>query len=147
MKKGLINILFLFIGVSISSCLTAQSSRDTILSVKPDTCCPQKDLVDLFFKGNNPFRTKKPHRFRAFGVPLIAFDPATSMQLGLGGSFSLQLGNPTDTKISAGMTSVLFTLKHQFFIQYKSNVFFPHNIMAYCKVTGGTISSICQLTH
>ena len=127
MKKGLFNILFFFIGVSFSSCLAAQSLPDTIFSGKEDTCCPQKDLIDLFFKGNNPFRTKKPHRFRAFGVPLIAFDPATSIQLGLGGSFSLQLGNPADTKISAGMTSVLFTLKHQFFIQYKSNVFFPHN--------------------
>lgn len=92
-----------------------------------DTCCLQQDLVDLFFHGNNPFRTKKYHRFKAFGVPIIAFDPATSVQLGVGGSFSLQLGNPDNTKISAGMTSVLFTLKQQFFVQYKGNVFFPHN--------------------
>jgi hypothetical protein len=106
---------------------SALNPPDTSSIYKKDTCCPQKDLIDLFFKGNNPFRTKKPHRFRAFGVPIIAFDPATSLQLGVGGSFSLQLGNPADTKISAGMTSVLFTLDHQFFVQYKSNVFFPQN--------------------
>ena len=125
MKKGLFKIIFVFVVIVISSGVSALNVHDTASIYKIDTCCPQKDLVDLFFKGNNPFRTKKPHRFRAFGVPIIAFDPATSLQLGLGGSFSLQLGNPADTKISAGMTSVLFTLEQQFFVQYKSNVFFP----------------------
>jgi len=98
--------------------------------VKPwkcDTCCPQKDLVDLFFRGNNPFYPKKEKRFRFFAIPLIAFDPATSLQLGVGGSFSLQLGNPANTKLSAGVASVLYTLNQQFFIQYKGNIYFPQN--------------------
>jgi hypothetical protein len=128
MKKGLLKSILIFVVTVISFGVSALNEPDTASIYKTDTCCPQKDLVDLFFKGNNPFRTKKPHRFRAFGVPIIAFDPATSLQFGIGGSFSLQLGNPADTKISAGMTSILFTLKQQFFVQYKSNIFFPHNI-------------------
>jgi len=114
----------------------AQNSNDTsaagasVLRNKPfkcDTCCPQKDLIDLFFKGNNPFYPEKAKRFRFFAIPIIAYDPATSLQMGAGGSFSLQLGKAGETKLSAGMASVLYTLNQQFFIQYKGNIYFPHN--------------------
>ncbi|MCX6280584.1 MAG: BamA/TamA family outer membrane protein [Bacteroidetes bacterium] len=124
---------FVFI---LSFTVLGQSSGDTIkstpsgLKAKPlkcDTCCQQKDLIDLFFKGDNPFYPKKDKRFRFFAIPLIAYDPATSLQLGLGGSFSLQLGKAADTKLSAGVASALYTLNDQFFIQYKGNIYFPHN--------------------
>jgi hypothetical protein len=127
MKEVLFSILFYLIVFAVNSGVSAQIMSGTNSISQTDSCCPQEDLVDLFFKGNNPFRTNTTHRFRAFGVPIIAFDPATSLQVGLGGSFSLQLGNPANTKISAGMTSVLFTLRQQFFAQFKSNIFFPHN--------------------
>jgi hypothetical protein len=95
--------------------------------LKCDTCCPQKDLIDFFFRGKNPFYPKKEKRFRFFAIPLVAYDPATSLQFGLGGSFSLQLGNAENTKLSAGVASVLYTLNQQFFIQYKGNIYFPKN--------------------
>jgi hypothetical protein len=92
-----------------------------------DTCCNQLDVVDLLFKGKNPFSSKTEKRFRFVAVPIIAFDPATELQLGAGGSFSLQLGNDVNTHISAGVASVLYTLDKQFFIQYKSNIYFPRD--------------------
>ena len=105
----------------------ARPAQNPGKSLKCDTCCPQKDLIDFFFKGKNPFYTSKEKRFRFFAIPLVAFDPATSLQFGVGGSFSLQLGKAADTKLSAGVASVLYTLNQQFFIQYKGNIYFPHN--------------------
>ena len=127
MKKGFLIILFLFPVLFAYPGVSVLLVKDTLVKIPADNCCSQEDVIDLFFRGNNPFRSTTPHRFRAFAIPLVAYDPATSLQVGLGGSFSLQLGNPGNTKISAGMCSVLFTLRQQFFIQFKSNVFFPLN--------------------
>jgi hypothetical protein len=107
--------------------LKSQSANPTYKSSRCDTCCPQKDLIDFFFKGKNPFYPKKVKRFRFFAIPIVAYDPATSLQLGVGGSFSLQLGNAENTKLSAGVASALYTLDQQFFIQYKGNIYFPKN--------------------
>ncbi len=107
--------------------LKSASADNQTKSWRCDTCCKQKDLIDLFFKGDNPFYPRKDKRFRFFAIPLIAYDPATSLQLGIGGSFSLQLGKAGDTKLSAGVASALYTLNQQFFIQYKGNIYFPHN--------------------
>ncbi len=120
-------VVVYFIVTAVNTGAAAQIVNDTISIDRNDSCCSQNDLVDLIFKGNNPFRTIKSHRIRAFGVPLIAFNPATSLQFGLGGSFSVQLDDPSNTKISAGTTSILYTLKQQFFMQFKSNIFFPQN--------------------
>jgi len=128
MKKGMM-LIALILAVTSFRGMVAGQGRDTTKQPRPcDTCFIQEDIVDLFFRGNNPFRSKTPHRFRAFAIPLIAYDPATSVQIGLGGSFSLQLGDPANTKLSAGVTSVLFTLQQQFFVQFKSNIFFPRNV-------------------
>jgi len=43
-----------------------------------------EDLIDFFFQGKNPFYNKHEKRFRFFAIPLIAYDPATSVQLGAG---------------------------------------------------------------
>ncbi|MCX6283553.1 MAG: BamA/TamA family outer membrane protein [Bacteroidetes bacterium] len=121
---------FLFVGADAQNSgdsLKTSSADHHLKSLKCDTCCQQKDLIDLFFKGDNPFYPKKNKRFRFFAIPLIAYDPATSLQLGVGGSFSLQLGKPQDTKLSAGVASALYTLNQQFFIQYKGNIYFPHD--------------------
>ncbi|MEI7490799.1 MAG: BamA/TamA family outer membrane protein [Bacteroidota bacterium] len=107
--------------------LKSISADHHIKSSRCDTCCRQKDLIDLFFKGDNPFYTRKEKRFRFFAIPLVAYDPATSIQLGIGGSFSLQLGKPRDTKLSAGVASAVYTLNQQFFMQYKGNIYFPLN--------------------
>lgn len=92
-----------------------------------DTVCFQKDVVDILFNGHNPFGSKEFKQFRFVGIPIIAYDPATSLQLGIGGSFSFQFGNPATTKISAGMSSILYTFNKQFLIQWKSNIYFPEN--------------------
>ena len=122
-------LLFQFESIAQSQVDTIplKSAPNKVKALKCDTCCTQEDLLDLFFKGNNPFYPKKDKRFRFFAIPLIAYDPATSLQLGLGGSFSLQLGKPEDTKLSAGVASLLYTLNQQFFVQYKGNIYFPHN--------------------
>jgi hypothetical protein len=106
---------------------TAQRVNDTITGNQKDTCCPQKDMVDLLFKKKNPFLSKSARRIRVIALPFIAYDPATSVQLGAAGSFSLQMGKPEYTKISAGIISALYTLKQQFIVQFKSNIFFPDN--------------------
>lgn len=102
-------------------------SGEPLNSAGCDSCCLQQDIVDLLFKGHNPFSSNEKKRIRFIGVPLIAYDPATDLQLGLGGSFSIQFGNPHNTKISAGMSSAIYTTKKQFIIQWKSNIFFPGN--------------------
>ena len=114
-------------GNSSEDSLSKAASPRRSKSMNCDTCCPQKDLIDFFFKGNNPFYNKHEKRFRFFAIPLVAYDPATSVQLGAGGSFSLQLGSAENTKLSAGVASVLYTLNQQFFIQYKGNIYFPNN--------------------
>ena len=125
--KDLFVILVFYLVMIIGNPAPAQGVNATGTGKQSDSCCMQQDIVDVLFRGNNPFRGKSPHRFKAFAVPLIAYDPATSLQVGVGGSFSLQLGNPENTRLSAGMSSLLFTLRQQFFVQYKSNLFFPHN--------------------
>ena len=137
MKKFLLPVsatlfLILFLqtsgtGQSSGNIPESQPSLKKAKNLKSDTCCPQKDLIDFFFRGRNPFYPKKEKRFRFFAIPLIAYDPATSLQLGAGGSFSLQLGKAGETKLSAGVASVLYTLNQQFLIQYKGNIYFPHN--------------------
>jgi len=134
MKSCLVLTLIILFAVLLKEDGFAQGRQDSAV-VKPsgvpakqwkcDTCCPQKDLIDFFFKGKNPFYPKKEKRFRFFAIPLVAYDPATSIQLGVGGSFSLQLGSPENTKLSAGVASALYTLNKQFFIQYKGNIYFP----------------------
>ncbi|MCX6287124.1 MAG: BamA/TamA family outer membrane protein [Bacteroidetes bacterium] len=114
-------------GESSGDSLVTRTAHLREKPLKSDTCCPQKDLIDFFFRGENPFYPKKEKRFRFFAIPLIAYDPATSLQLGAGGSFSLQLGKPEDTKLSAGVASALYTMNQQFFIQYKGNIYFPGN--------------------
>ncbi|MEI6681071.1 MAG: BamA/TamA family outer membrane protein [Bacteroidota bacterium] len=127
MKKGFLIILLLFPALLAFPAVSVLRVHDSLVKKPADSGFQQLDVVDLFFRGNNPFRSSTPHRFRAFAIPLVAYDPATSMQVGLGGSFSMQLGNPENTKLSAGMCSALFTLRQQFFVQFKSNLFFPHN--------------------
>ena len=126
-KYMLKNIVFLIIFILLFFCIGHATNKSTGDSIPSSDCCLQDDVVDLFFRGHNPFGSKEDKRFRFVWVPIIAYDPATDLQLGGGGSFSLQLGNPASTRISAGMASFLFTTKNQFFIQWKSNVYFPEN--------------------
>ncbi|MCX6245527.1 MAG: BamA/TamA family outer membrane protein [Bacteroidetes bacterium] len=125
MNRTISFYLFLFILIAGIGPVSAQEPVEKKRGC--DTCCPQQDLVDLLFRGKNPFSAKEDRRLRAVIVPLIAYDPATTLQLGLGGSFSLQLGKPATTHISQGVASAIYTLKKQFFIQYKSNIYFRGN--------------------
>ena len=77
MRLYLSIFVYYFVLITGNSGASAQIVNDTGHVPLKDTCCLQQDIVDLFFKGDNPFRTKTPHRFRAFTVPLVAFDAAT----------------------------------------------------------------------
>jgi outer membrane protein assembly factor BamA len=121
MKKGF------FVLISILLCTVIFGNIKAQNSMAKDTCCPQQDLVDLLFKGKNPLRKDANHRFRGIAVPVIGYDPTTSLQFGVGAAFSLQMGNSSTTNLSAGNLSILATPKHQYYSEFKANTYFPGN--------------------
>lgn len=119
-------------------CLPADSLT-TSLSGEPDTSyqiqdsvsksdtCRQQDLLGLIFKKRTFDTEIHARRFSAIIIPLIGLSPSTGFSIGGGSSLSWRFGRYPETKLSAGVASIMVTTKKQLIFQFKTNVYLSRN--------------------
>jgi outer membrane protein assembly factor BamA len=83
------------------------------------------ELLDLFRK--NPFQPKPGKRFNLLVIPYAGYTPNTGLSLGVGGTLGWYLGDPANTKVSAGGASIDVTTKRQLQIVCRTNLYTSQN--------------------
>lgn len=126
---GLLNLSFLF---TLSTMVLTVKAHPQALTVTPDTIapgdsCPQKDILDLFTKKQSFTATIPSRKVNAIIIPLVGISPGTGFQIGAGSSISGRLGPFSETKLSAGVASLMVTVKKQLIFQLKTNMFLNRN--------------------
>jgi len=130
MKRVAVLIIIISIFLSFPK-LFSQEKGDSIVFNKDffvkESGCPQKDILDLFFKRRKQVNEHEK-KFSALVFPYIGYTPVTRFQFGAGGSFSWHLGDPSVTSLSAGTISATVTTEKQFIAQLKTNLFTSRNL-------------------
>jgi hypothetical protein len=111
--------LFFLLGYS-TTFLVAQTTYS------PNTKTEDKDVYDFFIKKNRvePNDTVLPPKKLLLGLlPVLSYNPATALQIGVASNAGWFLGHPRDTRISSAIISAIYTTKNQFLIVKRSNVF------------------------
>lgn len=89
--------------------------------------CPQKDIFDILTKEKIQAPEIPSRKVRAIILPLIAYSPATGLQLGAGSSLSWTIGHKPSTKFSAGSVQLLWTTERQLISYIRTTMFFNEN--------------------
>jgi hypothetical protein len=87
----------------------------------------QKDIFDVLWKKRNEKPEQPTRKVRAIILPLVAYSPTTSVQIGVGTSLSYHIGNDPSTKLSAGTGMLTVTARKQLIFQLKNNLFSGQN--------------------
>ncbi len=88
--------------------------------------CPQKEFLDLFRKKKKE-SIEEVKRFNLLAIPFAGYSPSTGLSLGVAASLGWYLGDPKDTKVSAGGASIDVTTKRQLQIVCKTNLYTSRN--------------------
>ncbi|MEI7980396.1 MAG: hypothetical protein WCI71_02000, partial [Bacteroidota bacterium] len=129
MNKTVFRIFFFFMVLSSAFFSEAQDIRSTVSQDTPmiaDSCL-QKDIFDVLFRKKIIDNQIPSRKVRAIILPLIGVSPTTGFQIGAGSSVSWQIGKHPDTKLSAGVISLMVTAKKQLIFQLKTNMFLNRN--------------------
>ena len=89
--------------------------------------CPQQDIFDILTKEKLQAPEIPSRKVRAIVLPLIAYSPATGVQLGAGSSLSYTIGINPLTKLSAGSVQLLWTTERQLIAYIRTHMFFNGN--------------------
>ncbi len=100
------------------------ASADSAAWIGP---CPQQDVFDILTRKKLKAPVIPSRRVRAIVLPLIAFSPATALQLGAGASLSWTIGKKRLTNLSAGSVQVLWTTERQLISYIRTHMFFNDN--------------------
>jgi hypothetical protein len=68
-------------------------------------------------------KKKKEKNLSIIPLPVIAYTPTTAWMLGVAPGVSWFMGDPSNTSISSGLGSVIYTTKKQWILTAKTNVF------------------------
>ncbi|MDD4602811.1 MAG: BamA/TamA family outer membrane protein [Bacteroidales bacterium] len=130
MKHVQLRFIFIFIALSLIPNIKAQDSPGKIAhdSSTINTICPQQDVFDLIWKKKS-FNPEIPsRRVSAIILPVIGLSPATGFQFGAGATLSWLMKNHPETKLSAGVASLMLTTMKQMIFQVKTNIFLDRNL-------------------
>ena len=111
MTQTLFRVILIFILSGLGDFSHGQESG---VSMVPDSLstiavCPQKDIFDILTKEKLHAPEIPSRKVRAIILPLIAFSPATRLQIGAGSSLSWTIGRNQLTNLSAGSVQLLWT--------------------------------------
>ncbi len=129
MMQTFFRIIFIFISLILS---VSALGQEHITQAIPDSLstiaiCPQQDIFDILTKEKLLAPEIPSRKVRAIILPLIAFSPATGLQLGAGSSLSYTVGRNPHTNLSAGSVQVLWTTERQLIAYIRTNMFFNEN--------------------
>lgn len=129
MIQTIFRYIFIFISFGIVHFSFGQLTGERLTpdSLLPQPDCLQKDIFDILTKQNFQIPEIPSRKVRAIILPLIAYSPATALQLGAGASLSWTLGRNPLTKLSAGSVQVLWTTERQLISYVRTNMFFSRN--------------------
>ena len=129
MMQKIFRCVFIFISLGFVNISCGQNS---VLHSSPDSLstlevCPQKDIFDGLTKEKLHAPEIRSRKVRAIILPLIAYSPATGVQLGAGSALSWSIGHNPLTKLSAGSVQLLWTTERQIISYVRTNMFFNEN--------------------
>jgi hypothetical protein len=129
MRHAIFGRILIFILFGLANYSNGQKA---VHDVKPDSLttvavCPQQDIFDILTKEKLQAPEIPSRKVRAIILPLIAYSPATGVQLGAGSSLSYTIGRNPLTNLSAGSVQVLWTTERQLIAYLKTGMFFNGN--------------------
>ncbi|HNY01924.1 MAG TPA: BamA/TamA family outer membrane protein [Bacteroidales bacterium] len=129
MWKSIFRISFILI---LLQWINTAKGQDLIYLADDDSAswvgpCPQQDIFDILTREKLKAPSIPSRKARAIILPLIAFTPATALQLGAGASVSWTIGKKRRTKLSAGSVQVLWTTEKQLISYIRTHMFFNDN--------------------
>jgi hypothetical protein len=129
MRQSIFRFIFIVISLSWAFFSHAQLSRQEVVpdSLSTIAVCPQKDIFDILTKEKLHAPEIPSRKVRAIILPLIAYSPATRLQLGAGASLSYTIGLNPLTKLSAGSVQLLWTTERQLISYIRTSMFFNEN--------------------
>ncbi len=89
--------------------------------------CQQEDIFDILTKEKLRAPEIPARKIRAIILPIVAYSPSTSLQLGAGSSLSWSIGRNPFTKLSAGSLQLLWTTERQLISYVRTSMFFNEN--------------------
>jgi hypothetical protein len=119
--------IFILFGITDFSFGQLPGEHLTTDSLSRSQACYQKDIFDILSKKKLQAPEIPSRKVRAIILPLIAYSPATALQLGAGASLSWTLGRNPLTKLSAGSVQLLWTTERQLISYVRTNMFFSQN--------------------
>ena len=150
-----LNLIIIFLSLLVPITLTGQTKLNTddispasrpvsIADTIPKKDCEIKDISDvskeLFSKMKRKKKKKEPKeepkkdkvpradkKVNNLILPVIASNPATGFQLGVGASSALYLGPKENTRVSFAGVKLAVTTKEQFISYIKSNLYTAEN--------------------
>lgn len=129
MKIGIVHVGFLF--VMLANVITVSTYPQALEvspgPVVPGDSCQQKDILDLIFKKKSFVEKTPSQKVNTIVIPLVGTSPGTGFQIGAGSAISARLGHFSETKLSAGVASLMVTVKKQLIFQLKTNMFLNRN--------------------
>lgn len=129
MVQTIFRYIFIFVFLGL---VNFSHGQERVHHVVPDSLstvalCPQQDIFDILTKEKLQPPEIPSRKVRAIILPLVAYSPATGVQLGAGSSLSWTLGRNPLTKISAGSVQLLWTTERQLISYIRTNMFFSQN--------------------
>jgi hypothetical protein len=129
MSQLFFRIIFFLFALGSMNLLQAQESYPSATgdtSVNSDGC-RQQDIFDILTEEKLQAPEIPARKVRAIVLPLIAYSPATGLQLGAGSSLSWTIGKSPFTKLSAGSVQLLWTTQRQIISYIRTSMFFDEN--------------------
>jgi len=139
----IIIILILFIPIFLTAQnktkgeeIPSNSRPVSIVDTIPKKDCEVKDIGDVsreLFNKNNKDKKKKDKtprsqkKINTLILPVIAYNPANGLQLGVGANSAIYLGPKENTRVSFAGVKLAVTTKSQFISFIKSNLYTAEN--------------------
>jgi hypothetical protein len=107
--------------------MTTKNIACTVLLLISFTYSAQTDSTKLVTSKNDSIQTKDPKKLMVSALPVISSGPTTGFMFGATASLAKYMGDSDKTHMSMASFGIIYTLKKQLFITFKSTVYLKND--------------------